>query len=284
MTAAQLRSGRGRGRVPVTLSVLLGVAILTIPLTGSATAALPKPSITNFVASPTSLKTGSGAVKFTAKVAHAASCTLSSTSVVPGLPLTTPCGFSGSKAFDQDFVLQQNTGTSPLKYKFVLKATGPGGTTVDTLRVKIAVGSGQAWPTSFTGTYVGSDDGGDFPNGNFSFSGTINPDAACDPSVCSYQWRSVTGTWSATPPPCSSYTADDSQGIGGSGNIQLDSSESPVQLTGGFDFAVWSLPCDTASTNFLSHVSGAPTFTAGSAQSVWPSDGGGTFTFDWTYS
>jgi hypothetical protein len=284
MTAAQLRSACGRQRIPAILSALLGVAILTVPLAGSAAASHPKPSITSFIASPKTLKASSGAVTVSASVARATSCTLSSTSDVAGLPLTTPCGSHGSKAFDQDIVLQQNTGTSPLKYAFVLKASGPGGTTVDTLEVKVADGAGQAWPTGFTGTYVGSDDGGDFPNGNFSFSGTIDQDDACDPFVCSYQWTSLTGTWSASPPLCSSFTADDSQGIGGSGNLQLDSSESPEQLVGGFDFSVWSQPCDNLGTNFLEHVSGDPTFTAGTAESVWPSDGGGTFTFDWVYS
>ncbi len=268
------------------LSALLGIGILMVPLTGSATAALLKPTITNLIASPAVLKTGSGAVHFSAKVAHATSCSFSSTSVVPGLPLTTPCGSGATKSFVEDIVLQQNTGTGPLKYTFTLKAKGSGGTTVDTVKVKVAAGAGQAWPTGFTGTYVGSDDGGDFPNGNFSFSGTIDQNDACDPSACSYQWTSFTGTWSGTPPPCSSYTADDSGGIGGGGNLELGPVEPPEQLVGGFDFAVWSQPCGEAgvSTNFLSHVSGNPPFTAGAAQSVWPSDGGGTFTFDWVYS
>ena len=126
----------------------------------------------------------------------------------------------------------------------------------------MAVGAGQAWPTGFTGTYVGSDDSGDFPNGNFSFSGTIDPDGPCDVSACSYQWTSFNGTWSSTQPPCSMYTADDTQGIGGSEITQLDSSESPEQLVGGVAFSVWSQVCDNLSANFLSHVTSNPTFTA----------------------
>jgi hypothetical protein len=283
MIATRFRSACGRRRVPAILSALLGLAMLTVPLAGSATGALATPTITGFAASPATLKTSSGAVKFSAKVAHATSCTLSSTSVLPGLPLTTPCGSGASKSFAQGIVLEQNMGTSPLKYTFKLKATGPGGSTVETLKVKVAVGAGQAWPTGFTGTYLGSDDGGDFPNGNFNFSGTIDPDGGCDVSSCSYQWTSFTGTWSSTQPPCSMYTADDTQGIGGGGDLQLDSAESPAQLVGGFIASVWSQACDTLETNFVSHITSNPTFTPGTAVSVWPSDSGGTYTFDWIY-
>jgi hypothetical protein len=284
MFATHLRSAGVRGRLLVSLSTLLCVAMLMIPLGGgSASAAGATPTITGFAASPATLKTGSGAVRFSAKVVHATSCVLSSTSDVPGLPLTIRCGSGASKSFAQGIVLEQNTGTSPLKYTFKLKATGAGGSAVETLKVKVAVGAAQAWPTSFTGTYVGSDDSGDMPNGNFTFSGSIYPNVECDADSCSYQWTSLAGSWSASPPPCSSYTADESQGIGGSGNLELDPSESPEQLVGGFDFSVWSQVCVTVSTNFVSHITSNPTFSPGTAVSVWPSDSGGTYTFDWIY-
>ncbi len=256
------------------------LAIMALPSTGSAGAAGAKPTIADFVTSPKSLKTSSGAVSFSATLAHAKSCVLSATSTVPGLPLTSPCA---SKSFHEAIVLEENTGTVPLKITFTLRATGPGGNAVETTTVKIVPGAGQAWPTGFTGTYVGSDDTGDYPGGNLAFSGTINPDATCDPSVCTYEWTSMTGTWSAVQPPCSSFTADDSQGIGGSGNIEFDQSESPVELAGGFDFGVGSQPCGNVGSDFVSHVSGAPTFIPGTLQSVWPSDGGGTYTFNWIY-
>ena len=218
MLAAQLRPGGGRRWAPAAVSAVLGVALLAVPLAATAAAARPKPSITTFVASPHALKTSSGAVTFSASVAHATTCLLTSTSDVPGLPLTTSCA---SKSFDQDIVLQQNTATTVLSYKFVLKATGPGGTTVDTVKVKVAAGAGQALPTGFTGTYVGADDGGDFPNGNFNFSGSLDTNVECDPDSCAFDWTSVTGTWSAAPPLCSTFTADDSQGIGGSGSLAI---------------------------------------------------------------
>ena len=154
--------------------------------------------------------------------------------------LTTSCA---SKSFDQDIVLQQNTATTALSYKFVLKATGPGGTTVDTVKVKVAAGAGQAWPTGFTGSYVGADDGGDFPNGNFTFSGRLDTNVGVRSRSCGFDWTSVTGTWSAAPPLCSTFTADDSQGIGGGGTCNWTTADSPMELVGGFDFSVWSHPC-----------------------------------------
>lgn len=283
MLTVRLRPARAGRWVPAALSTLICVALLAFPLAATATAAKPKPSIAGFVASPKSLKTNSGAVKISATVAHATTCLLTSPDNVPGLPLTTSCA---SKSFDQDVVLQQNTGTSALTDNFVLKATGPGGTTVDTVKVKVAPGAGQAWPTSFTGSYVGSDDGGDFPNGNFTFGGVMDTNIGCDSHSCSFDWTSVAGTWSAAPPLCSTFTADDSQGIGGGGNFALDSADSPIEIVGSFDFAVWSHPCGSGlvSTSFVSHVSSSPTFTPGAAQSVWTSDSGGTYTFNWIYS
>ena len=88
-----------------------------------------------------------------------------------------------------------------------------------------------------------------------------------------------------SPPLCPIFTADDSQGIGGSGSLQLESSGSPEQIVGYFDFAVDSQLCGSppVGTSFGAHISGTPAFTPGSTKSVWPSDGGGTFTFDRVY-
>ena len=88
------------------------------------------------------------------------------------------------------------------------------------------------------------------------------------------------------PLECSSWTADDSQGIGGGGVIQLEPDVTPAVLYATFNFGVSSLPCgrDGQETGFNATVMGEPTFTPGTTQSVWPSAGGGTFVFNWIYS
>ncbi len=271
-----------------TLAALVAVTMTLVPLAGvasatSATAA--KPKISKFAASPKTVTTTDGTVVLSSTVANATTCMLSSTLPVGGLPVTTSCS-SGSMS--QSVVVPMNSGPTTLTYKFTLSASGSGGTKSKKLSLKVARGAGQPLPTGFTGTYVGPDDSGDFTNGNFTISGSVDPDVSCDGSSCSYAWSAVTGTWMSSPTyGCSTWTADDDspiQGIGGSGNIQTDPSSS-TGYSADFDFSVWAVPCgpESLSVQFVSHMSSSLPFTPGATQSVWTSSGGGTFTFDWSY-
>ncbi len=209
--------------------------------------------------------------------------------------MTADCS-SGSVT--QTVVVLINSRTKKSKYKISLIASGPGGSKTKKISLSVAPGAGQAMPTGFTGTYVGSDDSGDDTNGSFTFSGTADPNFGCDQSACAFDWTAVNGGWSwADPNGCTQWTADDNSGIGdasitGVGTIESDPT-SPTGYSAYFYFGVWSFDCGSppASNQFLSHMtgigegfsSGDPSFAPGAAQSVWASLGGGTFTFSWAY-
>jgi hypothetical protein len=256
-------------------ATFLGAAVFIVPLATSASATVPKPKISKFVASPKSVTTSDGDVTLSATVANATSCTLSSHQLVAGLPATTSCT-PGSVS--HAVVLAIDTGVRADKYKFTLAATGSGGTKSKSVTVSVLPGAGQPFPSGFTATYVGSSDDGNQIDANLTLDGSVDPDG-------SYSWTNLTGTWDyPAEAECPDTQADQTyNGIGGGGDIQAD----PTSSTGysaSFDFSVWSTPfCDSTRIQFLSHMTTNLPFTPGSTVSVWPSLGGGTYTFDWIY-
>ncbi len=262
------------------LGSLLVAALLfgtyLVGYSGTASAAVAKPKISKFVASPKTVTTSDGDVTLSATVANATSCTLSSHQLVAGLPATTSCT-SGS--FSHAVVLAIDTGVRSDKYKFTLAATGSGGTKSKSVTVSVLPGAGQPFPSGFTATYVGSNDDRSQIDANLSLAGSVGPDC------CAYSWTNLTGTWDyPAEADCPATQADQTyNGIGGSGAIQAD----PTSSTGYsayFDFSVWSTPfCDSTQIQFVSHMTMNLPFTPGSTVSVWSSLGGGTYTFDWIY-
>ena len=201
-------------------------------------------------------------------------------SALPGLPLTTSCPARRNPSL-RTSCSHQNTGTSPLTYKFELKATGSGGTTVETLKVKVAVGAGQPWPTASRAPTSVRTTGATSPMATSPSAEPSIPTSACDVSAAA-----TNGHRSMEPGRRPSLLLDlhrrRQQGIGGSEIIHwirrsLQRSSSGLRLFS----LVASLR--NLSANFLSHITSNPTFTAGTAQSVWPSESGGTYTFDWIY-
>ncbi len=285
-TFTRTRTGWG-----VILAVASVTALVLVPA-GVASARVAKPKITTFTASPKSVTTADGTVVLSGTVVNAASCTLSSSLPLGELPVTTSCS-SGSVSYTLGVPI--NPGKKALKYGLVLTASGPGGSKTKKLTLSVAPGAGQPLPTGFTGIYVGSDDTGEDTGGSFTITGTADPTYGCNQSSCAYDWTAVTGGWSYPDPNgCSQWTADDNSdigdgGIAGGGLIQSDAS-SPTGYSAAFSFGVWAFVCGSppVSNEFVSHViggadSGDPSFTPGATQSVWPSLGGGTFTFTWNY-
>ena len=278
--------------VPAILAV---ATLVLVPVTGVASAGVAKPRISTFTASPSAVTTSTGTVVLSGTTANATDCTLSSSLPVGGLPVTTDCTLG---SVSQTIVFPINSGAKKLKYKISLTASGPGGSKTKKIALSVAPGAGQTMPTGFTGTYVGSDDSGDDTNGSFTFSGTADPNFGCDQSACAFDWTAVNGGWSwADPNGCTQWTADDNSDIGdssitGDGIIKSDPT-SPTGYSAYFYFGVWSFDCGSPpdSNQFVSHMtgigegfsSGDPSFAPGVTQSVWPSLGGGTFTFNWSY-
>jgi hypothetical protein len=136
---------------------------------------------------------------------------------------------------------------------------------------------------AFTATYTGPDDGLDQVDANLTLAGTVDGISASS--------TTVDGTWTVLPSgecPAASAVADPADGGIGGGGVFQTSPDSPTGYLAYFDFGVWSdalsaPPCSGYQEYFVAHLSGYLPFVPGSAQSTWPSVGGGTFTFDWTY-
>ena len=161
------------------LGSLLVAALLfgtyLVGYSGTASATVPKPKISKFVASPKSVTTTDGDVTLSATVANATSCTLSSHQLVAGLPITTSCT-SGSVS--HAVVLALDTGVRADKYKFTLAATGSGGNKSKSVTVSVLPGAGQPFPSGFTATYVGSNDDRSQIDANLSLAGSVGPDCS----------------------------------------------------------------------------------------------------------
>jgi hypothetical protein len=146
---------RNRHLFGVGAAVLLVGAVVIIPMAGVAGAAPkpPKPTVSGFAASPTTLYNNGGIVTLSAKVTNAISCVFSSTKPVTGLPATVACT---SGVVSQTVTLPANTGKKAVKYSFKLAVTGT--KTVKAKAVKVTV-STSAPPAGLTGVRSVASDG-----------------------------------------------------------------------------------------------------------------------------
>jgi len=114
---------RNRHFFGVGAAILLVGAVVIIPTAGIAGASpkLPKPTVSGFVASPTTLYDNGGPVVLSANVTNASSCVFSSTKPIAGLPATVACT---SGAVSQTVILPANAGKKAVEYKFGLAVTG----------------------------------------------------------------------------------------------------------------------------------------------------------------
>ena len=102
-----------------------GTATATLTITQPADG----PAITNYSANPSTLTSDGGALTFSATVARATSCTLTPTASLE-VPTTVSC--SGG-SFSHSLTVPVNTSGSTRSYTFELAATGPSGTTSQTI-------------------------------------------------------------------------------------------------------------------------------------------------------
>src|SRR5487761_2184752 len=114
-------SGKLRGiLVAVTALIILGSPAVVGVATASARGGVA-PTIVSFTAAPTSLTSAGGSDSLSATVTHAASCVISSTPAISGLPSTQPCS-SGSVSLLVN--VPPNASAKAAAYTFTLAATG----------------------------------------------------------------------------------------------------------------------------------------------------------------
>ena len=136
------------------MAALLGVLVTAVPAGAASASKLPKPTVTNFTATPTTLYAIGGPVILSAEVTNATSCTFSSKPAAPGLPAKVPCT---EGLVTDSVVLPANVGKKAVARRFSLEVTGskkvkakPVTATVDTTPspflsgVGSIVGSGQS--------------------------------------------------------------------------------------------------------------------------------------------
>ena len=143
----------GKARI-VVAAALLGVLASAVPAGAAPTAKGPKPTVTDFTATPTTLYDNGGMVTLSAVVSNATNCILSSKPAVKGLPAKIACS---NGVVTEGLVLPVNTGKKPVVHTFVLQVTGtkkvkakPVTVTVETTAppylpgVRSIVGNGQS--------------------------------------------------------------------------------------------------------------------------------------------
>ncbi|HXB46240.1 MAG TPA: hypothetical protein VNW50_00655 [Streptosporangiaceae bacterium] len=98
------------------------------------------PAVTQVAMQPSDLPSAGGATALSALVSRSATCTVSATPAVAGLPVTMPCA-AGSTAVRVlvPLTLPALSGAAAQKYSLTLKVTGPGGATTESA-------SGSVWP------------------------------------------------------------------------------------------------------------------------------------------
>ena len=118
----------------------LGICGVTMGCSsGSAGASSPRPEISSFVATPDSLTAAGGSVLLSATITNADSCTLSSTPVINGLPVTASCA---SGTVNENVAVPGDPTGRPDGYTFRLAATGA--TTTETKALKLWVAATPA--------------------------------------------------------------------------------------------------------------------------------------------
>ncbi len=122
-----------KGLVSVAVGVL---AVSFCPSAGSARARMPKPVISGFQASPSTVASG-GSTTVTATVSGGSICTLSANKPLPGLPATFSCeGETSSVA--RSLTVPANIGKKPVAYKLHLAANRAGQNAKASLSVSVS--------------------------------------------------------------------------------------------------------------------------------------------------
>ena len=138
MTGARSMLGGFQGRLGAARAILTVVALFA-SVVGTASAKVPKPTITGPTVSPSPVTTANGWVTLSATVSNASNCTFSAKPAVSGLPGALACS-NGKLAKVID--LPVNSGKQAAKYKFTLSVAGPGGTKKAKFSTTVAVGAG----------------------------------------------------------------------------------------------------------------------------------------------
>jgi hypothetical protein len=147
-------------------------------------------------------------------------------------------------------------------------------------------------PSSFVAHYTGPTDDGTYgTNGQFSFSGTVDPNGGCSlVNGCHFDVTRVTGTWHSAdicgPGNGGDLTADTTT-TAGTALIETNSTNG-TGFDGQLNFTVWSLgyACPgNPSEQFFASIPGPPylPWQQGATHTDWPSIGSGTFSIDWSY-
>jgi hypothetical protein len=145
--------GRRKSYILIAGLLIIPAALLITPAfaAGRGTKTkLPKPSITSLTVSPAQVTTAGGGVEISAAVQNATTCTISSTTSMPGLPLTFDC--SGGSA-NETVYPPLNNKTKTVKERIILAASGNGRTKVKKIRFGVAAhGGGGTTPAGNSGT------------------------------------------------------------------------------------------------------------------------------------
>ena len=124
----------------------LGICGVTMGCSsGSAGASSPRPEISSFVATPDSLTAAGGSVLNLATITNADSCTLSSTPVINGLPVTASCA---SGTVNENVAVPGDPTGRPDGYTFRLAATGATTTETKALKLWVAATRSDGVPTN----------------------------------------------------------------------------------------------------------------------------------------
>ena len=161
----------------------------------------PAPVIYSFAGRPQSFPYKGGAVKFTAKLKYATTCTLSASPRVKGLPVSVPCK---SQSFARTVDIPKHTAPSRLTYTFMLHVRGKGGT-VPSSNVVITVG-GAPPPITFSPSKVNfGAEGVGIPSAPFTV--TVTNNSASTQTLGSVSIAPIAGTdtgdFQVTPGNCS---------------------------------------------------------------------------------
>jgi hypothetical protein len=113
---------------------------LLLAMAAAAGAKAPKPSVTAFAVTPSSVTTHNGWVTLSATVTNASSCAFSAKPAVSSLPAAVPCS---TGAVTEVVDLPANSGKRTTKYSFHLLVTGAGGTrSAPAIKATVGVGAG----------------------------------------------------------------------------------------------------------------------------------------------
>jgi hypothetical protein len=140
MEGGQFVPARRGQRIRGVLSWSGTFCVLLLVMAAVAGAKVPKPSVTAFTVTPSSVATQNGWVTLSATVANASSCEFSAKPAVSGLPVAVPCS---TGAVTEGVDLPPNAGKKTARYSFHLSVAGAGGTrSAPAAKATVGVGAG----------------------------------------------------------------------------------------------------------------------------------------------